>query len=1040
MKSNLVAGLLLTAFISSSSFASLPDEINYEPYKQSYFKLVDQVNELTSQLESLMQNRDHSYTEEQNLERLILQLRQTNAELRGLIRDNEIQISSLITYNRELEIKISKLTDRQNRLDKQARKLNRQIQKEEDKLAPIREKMASISKRIERKRIVAKRTQDELKKAREISQKIKSQLDKQVADKKAIKQKIASLNVEVDEINSKIANAKASIETAKKSIASQKTTLDSEQLVKENLVAQVEALKKELQDMRDADSSNPEIRPLRVKIDQKNKELKVQLGKVKSAKSALKNAKVAKQSLVAKLTKQQKRKETLPKLIADKKGQLKAKNEIISTKRTEFASADAKRIEKRDLLDSHKAEIDKMVAKKSKVINRLNAESQVQLNLIAELNEVNAKHQRVSSNLNNNIVESNRVLRDIRQREDQIPRYESSIQANAYEINKSIRELKVVQERIDDLLYEISNKEVVLADTTSDKDEMYGEYTNRENLYGVKLSNAKAIGENQSDIAYETSTDDSNIYVVQRSSQLGVSLGSELAKAQGNFWGVVRAEIKGYNVGFEAGYASSEDSQRGTSEGDATGIEEAQNYATSVLKPQFFNKIFQENIDSSQSKSLNVEFPTQNISSIEKELMEFTKSFTAGITPISASELNDSYAITTPLDTIVLSSKKNLSQIESEVTDLANAANAYEAPSVPYGSVHCDNVYKQVQVFKTACKNEYTRTYKTKYLTTYFQNFESQYRNLYENTLEAERSRNIEVDYESQYDSTYPVANKVGVTTGKETIYNESFEVARAQAYAIELPKASNRAEITALGEVKNWINTNATLTIADSKIAGENLKGGSITNLALSFKNISPTELKKPVKIVLLNTNNFDLEATEYFLNNASGDAITDFSKIRLKVSDGVRSNQKLSIAGKVILAGGKYRAQREEFFSADAISVLNPAVNSELKYTTAPRVVTRFRSRTLVHNLNIEVAPAVETIKAGYTVKLSIVEGSEGLVKLKNSTYKTGRLNEGNSKKIKFRYTFLLAARQKTVKLKLSYTHKGTEVKSEIIELKPF
>jgi len=262
--------------------------------------------------------------------------------------------------------------------------------------------------------------------------------------------------------------------------------------------------------------------------------------------------------------------------------------------------------------------------------------------------------------------------------------------------------------------------------------------------------------------------------------------------------------------------------------------------------------------------------------------------------------------------------------------------------------------------------------------------------------------------------------------------------LAEENAYNTEIPKATAVAEAEASGEVKNWVASNAAVTLTDSAIIDSDLRGGSDATLSLKLKNISPKMTSKPVRLVITNVENVTVETKEMLINNLAGNTTTENKDLVFKINRDVTSGKTVSITGKIITPGGKYKAERIETFTAIAKTAVNPLLApQELTYDSTPKVkgLTKYK----IHRFDVAISPAVETLTEGYTIQMMPTDHAD-LVEMKTKTSQTtGKLSYGSTKTISFSYVFKKAARDKVIPMEIKYLFKGQVMRSQIIELRP-
>lgn len=1033
---------MITPLLATAVNASvLPDEINYEPYKVRYNQLAAEVDVITSSINTAKTQLQLSYNQEASLYNQIQNLEDENGRLQTQIADNEDQREVLVQRSEDLEDKLNTLNRRINGLERDRNQIERELLREERRLAPIQNRVSRIESKLSRKKIEVNSARRSFTQVQRISKNLRAQLNKLKAERKTLKTQLTSLQTQLANLDSQLSKAQATLTSVSPKLSAAKATLKTATAAKTKLATDIKALQKRVGELIRADRANPEIKKLRAQIAAKTKRMRAQQVKITNINKKISALKIQKTRLTKTISRLTQQKKTLPTQIKRKAAALKTKKQLIITKKTEVGNAEKKTAERRLDVDRLAGEANQIQTRLTRSRQELIRESRTHANLLVDLDNINQSVRVTQSRLQQTSNALNSTTQELDRIERQLPQLARSISINRNEIQKHSATLVNTQDKIASLNSSLNNLESEQTTAITSRDRKYQEYLSRFNYYGQKLSEAKTIGASQTDIALELAQVNSNAYVDSRSNELGQKMGVEVANAQAELWASVRSEIKGYYDGYKVGHASSADQSRGEIEGNKAGIRSANDYADRVLKPQFFNNIFSTKIESSQFKINeiveNIVKSMERIDAQEKGSMDAFLS----VAPISASELEQSLNVRTSLDQSIETFKTNLIQVLEQKLTMGTPSTAYQAPSnIPYSNYSCSNVYKNISEFEIACKNSFLSTFKTKYTSEYFENFAAQYNELYSNIAEETRVAKIDAQYNDDLDKFYPIAKDSGIADGKADIYKEAYGDSKTAAYNNQLPTARANAEITAGKEVDSWVNSNATLTLKGASITDTSLRGGSRAKVNLKVKNISPTSLSKPVKVVITSAQNAQFSNKVMYIKVAPGNNTINFKDINFRINPEARSNQPIVIKGKVVLSGGKYNAERVETFTASATTAMNPAVKASYKYISTPQVLTRFRRRTIIQNFDVTVTPKIESVRSGYTMTMSAVAGFESMINFKNTTVNTGGLSFGYSKNVRFQYTFPRSSRGKLVKIQLNYTHEGKVIKSEIIELKPF
>lgn len=1037
---SLVTASIINSMIVYSAFASLPDEINYAPYKVEYGQLSAQADVVLQSLESVKDQLNDAYTDETSIELTIENLEERSDELISEIDDLEEQRTSLDERSSDLEFKVTQLVSKLEGLERKKKQINRQIDQENIRLNPLRQKVSKVKGLVSSKRdekVAAKKSHDSKLSA---STRLTREFNSLKSQENKLQEKLNNLITSLTNVQKNITNTKSAIKAINPQIDSAKVNVEGQRSKKQSLSKVVKKYKSERDTLVQTDASNPRIAELDVLIKHSKQAVVDQVVILKSARAKLKNLKQKRDTLNGELASFEAQQVSLPNDIASTQSSLQSASAASDAKQSQMAVAvNATKVAKVQL-DKATAELKRLSSRLELFTAQLNKES-------IHLNELKEERQRfskrvveVSKRLRNRRQDLNSVNSDLASVEREIPVARRELRGTYSEIDGLENDLSVTRTQIVSLNQNVNRISSELRVAQSRRDSKYQEYLSRLNYYGEKMDEAKSIGHEQTYDAPEIATTDSNEYTVMRSNELGTEVGTNLSNAQANLYASVRSEIKGYNDGYEQGHASDVDQQRGQVEGSAAGKREAQDFAREVLKPQYFNNIFASKIEQAELK-VNA-FQKLNIGESKANHEELKSLFdsSSSVGPLSQSEINTSLELTTGLDTSIETYKRNYKQIQNKFQSLSEAQNVYEDVAViPYQEFSCSSVYKNVSDFIKACEESYHSSFKSQYEETHYSNFSMQYKASYSQKVESTRNDLIDQMYSDAYASFYPIAKDSGVADGKKAIYAETFSTARATSYEMELPSADQNALNTAKVEVTNWINDNATLTLKGSSVQSSTFRAGDIANVDLSVKNLSPKDLTSPVRVIITSAKNAVLSQREFSLKSAAGFRTSLFKDVKFQIHPDAKSNDQIEVKGRVILSGGKYNAQRVETFSASALASLNPSVNSELKYLKFPKVLTTFRRRIIIHKLEATLSPRIESVKSGYSVSIKALPGSEEYIKFKNTKGSTNTLRFGESSKLKFKYTFRKKSRGKTIKVQMDYTYKGRVVKSEVIVLKP-
>ena len=1038
MKKRYLIPMLLPAMPLLAN-AGLPDEINYAPYESTYNTVSDEVDaisqSITASEDTLQINIDNENRILSQIETYQMQMDQSEENIR--ILQNELV--DLRNYVEQLEVNKRNLKKRSKRLQSEINRRQGRINQEFKKVEPFLKALEQANMALkEVKKDIRENGQKiaelmtEVKSVKEAIAKEQKGLNTVKNFKKSAVERLAHIDVDITEAETKVSNTQKSIEAMDVVIAELTAKTDA-------MHAEVVKLNKKLQGMP---QRSPERREMARKIqgilaekkkvhaDIKNQEKqKTVLVKLKGTQAKdVANLKKAKAQLPAAITKFQEQ-------IKTKKANIDSMTLSLAEKESKMATLES---EKQSLAKKfNKADRDQLVAQR-------------------DYDNASPKLARMEQNQEQDIRENDQIQIDLRKIKDEeqfsTRRYNetsTNLAVQTAEMNSASasialanRELSQISPIITQLETSLANLRNQEAAKTQEKDDAYDAYISRYNMYQDKLADASQTGESQADSAYNIGADDAQAYAEDQASKIGTPLGYDLANAQANLWAAVRSEISGYQDGYSEGYASESDQEQGTIAGTQAGKRAANDHAQQVLKPQFFKDMFMAKISGSKTvmqKAAMTEEMTQAMTYAQVTSQKYNLS---GPAPVSSEEMYESNNTQTNLDGNIATYKSNLNYTQKSVDSSSHATSSYSSPSiVPYGSVNCYGVYKQVDAFIQACKASYQASFKSKYLSEHKVVYKSVYENLFPEVVEAARASKIEAKYEDNMDTFYPIAKDSGVAAGKAATYQDSYAKAKANAYQAQLPQATSVAQSQAHNEVTEYIANNATLTVKSAEVSNQEVMAGDIISVVLEIKNISPKDLVKPAKIVLTGAKNVELMQKTYTIKKAPGSSTSVFQEIQVKVLDSALSGSEVAVSGKVILDGGKYEAQRVEEFTASTNASLNPTINSSIKYDSTPDIesgIWRWR-KTVIHPVNITVSPEYETLADGYTISMAGYGEHADKVTVTEASKTTKALKYGESQKVTLKYKLSTKADGKKVQIKVNYAYQGKVLKSQILELKP-
>ena len=1022
--------------------ANLPDEINYEPYKLQYEQLSADLEIVTSNLNQARANLEASQQKEIQIQNQIQNLQDDNSIAQADIDDLTLERQDLTATTTELTPIVNDLDARVQRASQRRTVVIANINSEDRRLQPFRRKLNKAIERVQTAKNAVDSANRGYLSAKDIRERVHAET---IRLQNSVKADAASLRTK----EARLANIESSLADEEKKLTRQSGKLKDAKAAKKAADTKLADLKQKSADLRaklaevarEHGPRSEQALAVRQKMVQANRKVSEQNKVVQTAAAEVTKFNNRVNSTNKEITKLKADKTKLPREIRVLTLNLEKNRPLLRTRREDLKTANANMQSREATLNSAVINEEKAEAAKTDAEIVLKRESRELHRLESRLSQIDERIRTLGEELRINSNALNAALDRLDVIDNTIPVLRNRIANNRRSINNLDNDLILVQDQIVAYNNSVLDLESEESSVSKSRDRKYQEYISRQEYYSQKLQEAKSLGANQTDAAFSIAKQDSNDYVSMRSNNLGSQVGMSLAQAQAAYWSTIRAEIKGYNDGYDIGYASEAEQGRGISEGSAAGRQAAIDYANTTLKPQFFNQIFAAKLES-QNLSFNplAQATAEEIERIEAKEKEL-KDLLAVIKPVSAQEVMQSLKINTSLDAQINTMKSNLSEVVAQKDTTSNPESVYETPSqIPFTEVQCDGVYKNVAEFKKACETEFYDVFESSYKSEYFANFKSQYKSLFEQKVEDVVTNNIESLYESGYKISYPVAKEKGTSDGEKEIYRQAYARAYDNGYNQQIPSATNAARGEANQEVNTYIANNATLTLKGSSIENTDFMGGSAAKIKLKLKNISPKSLTSPVMVKITDTRNAYFSQKEFTINHAPGNQTIDFNQIDFAIDNRARSGQPIKVEGEVILNGGLYNARRVEKFTVNAVTATNPAVNTSVEYDRTPRVVTRFRNRTVLHNVNINIAPKVENLPEGYTINISALPATAQYVQnLNNRSIRTGSLREGRNTQVSFSYTLWLAGRGKNVKFQLDYIFKGKKIKSEIMTVVP-
>lgn len=1020
----------------------LPDEINYSPYQTAYEQINSErgatetsLNDQRTVRANLLQAIDEQIQYIQNLEIQIDQDNQRigfiNAELPRLenikrdvsrnmsrvgriIRDLNSEIDNL---NREIEIRENRLA----RVTREINRLDRQKTQQVNKVNGLNSNLINLQNEI-------KNLENTIASNRTKAQQLKSQID--------------NFNTTLEAKRVELATAK----TQKQTLVKQKNNLTKEasDLVEanKNLQASLKTEMDKLKALRQSGAPAAEIqaqqavvRGIRTNIRTNNQRVRV----IATEKTQVQTKINAKNTLITSLESYvNDAPATLKKLKDDRKA-LQDTNRRLNAQVTEKKNLIPKKErvlnEERGILANINKELDRKIRRSEQISRNMAAlkvdRRNVRDNLVA--------NQRNYEQLENQSID---LTNSVNSYSNEIPSLENRIAQSRVTISRTNSQIsadRVTERETFRTIKRLENELRILTDETN---AAYAEFQKRENLYNTYLKDAQSIGESQISPASNLATNKGLEMAQIDGEKYGMDVSTKFGLAQAKAIGLIRGELKGYQDGYNDGYASDESISAGTIAGQDNGMAQAYAYVRRVFKPQYFENHLMALINASTEKRddfVTISQAASESATKEKEMdvLAVYSEVAQNIEDLSMGEIDASRKLNTSLDNSIETALRESNSVVNLKADLIKPSSVYSAPTdIPYTSVDCSSVYKNVADYIRACEASFRSSFRTKYLNEVVAEYNVAYPKEFASTFNANEPVVREQNFDDKYKPAYDIAYNEGDVAGKEDIYNLSYTNAYNEAYAANIAPAKVVANKEALDEVNAWLTTSPIVTAKGAKFASANLRGGNTTNIQIDLKNIADVDALNSGTVKIKTSGNLQFEKNIFSLGKVvkQGSSIVNVPVI---VNSDAASGELVKAQLELNLPGDKYQSSRVETLNISQTLELNPKTAEKLTYDATPRV-KGFR-RYYRHTFSVEINPVVEDMKDGYEVSLvADAESTSHMTQYKTSQ-KTATLDLNQVEKVDFDYAFKKSARGKTIKLTLQVSYKGEVIKSEIIELRP-
>lgn len=1032
MKSHYI--LVFVGLFSFSALAqTLPDEINYGPYQarfrvlendtsvaqtqlnQSRKSLADMqrfIREMTGHLTDLESSVRKAETEIVSLRQEILELERYMTELRA--DDSRVSHDLRLRQNEE-----SQLMGQYQQAERTLRPLEIQFARSEQRLHELQSDLAQ-QQRVEREALTRLNQQIAL------SQNYVKQIEEERSQQRQMEGELRSIESSISSIQSDISRFESGVSALNSKLNADRSKLSSIQ-------AQVQINRSEFERLRSSGAPANEIaQAQRIYEASKNaqdraasdvKQTEVQISRIESQMSSL-QAKISElrrnqQTLPAKIAQSENRQRQLASQQSQAESEIgRWQGEYNHARRNSEARENAVEIQRQQqrreeaIVNNHRQFLESIVRQVDKKRTEI-------AQLVARSKYLNSEMDQTSDTISSH--------------QQSIPRLERGIREDQSEISQGQRELTQakVDERI--LISNVASDELKLAEVTRHRNNAQNEMNVRLILYNRYLSDAENLGAGQTGDAITLGKNEGQTLSTLLAKQNGVSVGQELGKVEAKYWGSVRGEIHGYDLGYSEGLASVEDQASARQDANAKAAVDAELFAQINFKPGFFEELVLQEFKKPLFKSFN--FKTLIKTSLNSPAFEESMET---VTPLSPEEISRSEHLKTPLDIGIMQVAKDVKTIETKARRLSNPEIAFETPTqIPHGSVECTQVYKSLAVFKAACENSYKRNFSQNFVMSAQKSFNELYQPKFTTEFNIANVSHRELSYPQEQADAHKVARAEGARIGKIEIYQTTFGSTYKKSYISELEKARLKAKLDASKELANFLKVKPLLTVASSSLSADHFRGGEIISILGKVKNISPIALKGPVLVRLTEVVNAEKIESEAILNQASGLTLTDLPSLKVKVSSNAKAGEKLIIKGTVDLPGDLYRFSRQEKFELIQALSANPSHDLDLNFNKNPNIKGVFRRN--IHFLSVTLTPNVEDLPDGFKIKLTPLSDGNNLMEVKESSIDTGALTFKNAKAVRFSYIFKDGAKDKTISLELTIGYSGKTIKKQVFTLVP-
>lgn len=1029
--------LILATLISSPLLAqTLPDEINYGPYQ-------DRFEILSNQRESALQKL-------QKTERDLEETRKFIREMRQHIQDVEqriLQATSAIAENRSrlpgLERELDGLRSQQSRLMQDIRSRESEISRLGSNYESESRRLRPMEDSYERKFRRVKELEDDVRELSGQAKILSAQIDRAETEYRDMDRQIRAEEMNQRQLQGRLNDAQGAIKGVEGKIShleSQQRPIEadirSEKAKVQRLIAEVSTARSELQRAKASGADAATISRLEGELRSIVAERSSVESNIRSLESRNSQLESQIRSEKSELTKLQGDIRRLPSDIRESESRERS---LISRKSSLASSIPRMRMELSGLeskLRSRDSDLRSMASDLRRDEQDLQRQKRVVEDLAALVKERSATLQALRNQSSQNEVNISSIEQEIDERRREIPALEQSIRSDRSEIAQGQQEINDALRDEGNMIKTAEAQRSELNRISELRNSAQNEMNQRRGLFERYLSEARSLGDSQSNSARAAGETEGAKILALESKLNGESLGKSLGETEAKLWGFIRGEVQGYESGYLEGRSSRIEIDRARREGDIKGRASAQSDVQAELKPQYFEEALQLEFKK-ELGALSALFASFK-SMRNFESAAGSESIARAVPPLTPAEISRSNEINTALDISIQNTDAGLINLQEQVERVADPTVAFKAPSkIEAGRVNCSAVYKNVKPFLEACEASYRQSYERLYLSSakgvFASGYEAEYRTILERTQQASR----ESSYERELLAASKIGFEAGESVGKTEIFQETYAAALQASYNDELPAAKNRAKKEADSELLDLMNKKPLLTLAESAVLLNEIKALDEVPVKLTVKNISQVPLNSPVSVRITELRNANIILGTSSINEAMARSLTALPDLKIQVLASAQSGEELIIKGEILLPGDLYQAQRKEEFVIRKLIAANPLADTQLRYDSTPTIKGLFKR--YVHRFTVSIAPKMEDLPRGYTLKLTPTAASAVHMDMKTAEVKTGAMKKGVAQEADFSYVFKDSAKKKTIEMNLKIEYAGKILSQERISLEP-